>query len=264
MCNGAGGLLRTPEVLFTALDRLIASPYNVKSLQTFMSSGLAALLPTPEVLFTALDRLLANPYNVKSLQTFMSNGSVAALLPTPDVLFTALDRLIASPYNVKSLQGYMCDGIASKIGDDSERFFQTLTRIYTALGKGATSVVAGNGAFFSRLYTPGFLEHVFGIAAHFKSLRMDVTGAMCLVFKPNNNKLMDKVDALATKLHTVKTAVGMNSFIQRYKYDWRDKGRPHYNAALLALSNPVAVDESSESEHSDEEFTCDDPATSSS
>ena len=61
-----------------------------------MSNSVAARFDDPDALFAILDRLIAKPYSVKSLQTFITN-SVAARFDDPDTLFAILDRLIDKP-----------------------------------------------------------------------------------------------------------------------------------------------------------------------
>jgi hypothetical protein len=99
------------------LRRLMAAPYNVKKLETFMCGGVAARFDDETALFGILDRLMAAPYNVKKLETFMCDG-VAARFDDETALFGILDRLMAAPYNVKKLETFMCGGVAARFDDD--------------------------------------------------------------------------------------------------------------------------------------------------
>jgi predicted methyltransferase len=233
VCDGIAAKFSDPGALFSILDRLMAPPYNVKSLQTFVCDGVAAKFSDTDALFSILDRLMAPPFCVKSLQTFVGNG-VAAKFSDPGALFSILDRLMAPPYNVKSLQTFVCDGLAAKF-DDPDRLFVAFDRLREPLGQTAMSIVSNNGAFASRLYNVGFIDHTLSIAAHMRQIGADVHASMMLMFDKNNCKLMDKVEALETKLKTFGNRWEFTSFIGRYKFDRRDKGRSIYLAAVAEL-----------------------------
>ena len=55
--NGVAAKFSDPDALYAILARLMAPPYNVKSLQTFMCDGVAAKFDDPDRLFTAVDQL---------------------------------------------------------------------------------------------------------------------------------------------------------------------------------------------------------------
>ena len=224
VCNGVAAKFDDPDALFSILGRLVAAPYNVQSLQTFVCNGVAAKFDDPDALFSILDRLVAAPYNVKSLQTFVCNG-IAAKFDDPDALFSILGRLVAEPYKVQSLQTFVCGGIASKFADP-DRMFAAIDRLHDQLGQTALDVLSNNGAFASRLYKDGFIDHVLAIANHLQGIRASVHTSLMLMLDRNNCKLMDKIKKLETKLKTFKTPGDLVFFIQSYKYLLRTRVVP--------------------------------------
>jgi hypothetical protein len=234
-----------PDELFAILDKLIKPPYSVKSLQTICSDGFCAKFEKPDELFAILDKLIKPPCSVKSLQT-ICNNSFCAKFDKPDELFAILDVLRSPPFSIPNLTSFVGESIASKF-DDPDRLFATLRLIYTHIGKQLAISISRSNAFASRMYNDGFLDCVFSIYKHIKSLRTDTDGAMKLVFSQYNAKLMDAIDALDTKIKTVKSGSELWKFIKPFKFDPRDKGRPAYVAAISALKSDADASTSAKS-----------------
>jgi hypothetical protein len=250
MCNGVAAKFGDPEALFTILRTLKGPEFGIKSLQTFMCGGVAAKFDDPEALYTILHTLKGPEFGIKSLQTFVSGG-VAAKFDDPEALYTILRTLKGPEFGIKAMQTFVSDSVAAKF-DDPDKFFATLTRIYDALGRDTAIVVAGSGAFASRMYTPGFLEHVFTIATHLRRLQVDVRMALGLLLDKNNAKLMDAIGALETKLLSINDGASVLKYIQRFKYIQKDKGRPVYTAAVAALAGAAGCAQASTEEEEEE------------
>ena len=88
---------------------------NVHGIKSRLASGTVVRI---------LDRLVAAPYHIKKLETFMCGG-VAARFGDEEGLFRILDRLVAAPYHIKKLETFMCNGVAARFGD--EDFLLALT-----------------------------------------------------------------------------------------------------------------------------------------
>jgi hypothetical protein len=227
MCGGVAAHIGTPEIVYAFL-RTLRDEFKISALQTFMDNSVAAHIGAPEIVYTFL-RTLRSEFKISALQTFMCN-SVAARIESPESLYAIL-RTLCGEFKISNLASFVSNSIAAKF-DDPERLFATLRLIYANIGKSLAISISCSCAFASRMYNDGFLDHVFSIYKHIKSLRTDTDGAMKLLFDKNNARLLDAIDALDAKVETVKSGSGLWKFIKPFKYI---RGRPAYVAAISAL-----------------------------
>jgi hypothetical protein len=164
--------------------------------------------------------------------------------------------MLRDDFKISNLTSFVSGSIAAKF-DDPDRLFATLRLIYANIGKPLAISISCSGAFASRMYNEGFLDHVFSINKQIKSSRTDTDSAMKLVFSQYNAKLMDAIDALDVKLKTVKSSHEIWKFIKPFKYDPRDKGRPAYVAAIAALKAPMGSTSVGASVAESDEEECD-------